>query len=452
MSTRNIFQTALFATQIFLSCYILKHDMIVHAYQSYISKIHSNHRSKMFKTQMSRRKEFSYTTLNPLLVLQRQKQTKRAFYSIERRNCLNENNDHSSSHETIDRRDVFETLPIFPLRKSVKFPTERLTLNLYEERFLALADFILEGKVDQYQHQMKQTEAINSIDEKKEENLVFGALYCSAKPQMVVNGIEPITPIIEVGDIGTLFSLLYYIEEKQESTLQGLDSGRGRKIKLHGIGIGRFRVEEIRHNGYGGGEAMKDLSCKPLPFIVVKASKFDDVSYKINEDALDLNELGITELGDQVFQYILNDEIKLSRLISNLNDRDTNAEILNSVTDKANSIKIQKLPFWLSRANQMKGNISSNLQTKLQMDDIEKVEQVMSSWKNKRNATDEVRKLELFSFAMSSTIASDFTNEEMIELMTLTSTRERLEFILQTTKKRIPIPIIEGMVQKLFNQ
>lgn len=33
-------------------------------------------------------------------------------------------------------------LPIFPLYKSVKLPTEELTLNLHEERSIALAEYV----------------------------------------------------------------------------------------------------------------------------------------------------------------------------------------------------------------------------------------------------------------------------------------------------------------------
>jgi hypothetical protein len=57
------------------------------------------------------------------------------------------------------------TLPVFPLRKSIRLPTESLTLNLYEDRYIALSEFILEQKQP-----------------------IFGALYSSDKPQIVKAG------------------------------------------------------------------------------------------------------------------------------------------------------------------------------------------------------------------------------------------------------------------------
>ena len=64
-------------------------------------------------------------------------------------------------------------LPIFPLRKTARFPTDFLKLNLYEERYLALAERILQE---------------NGV-----EGCTFGALYTSNKAQVVSNkGCGPI--------------------------------------------------------------------------------------------------------------------------------------------------------------------------------------------------------------------------------------------------------------------
>jgi Lon protease-like protein len=143
-------------------------------------------------------------------------------------------------------------LPVFPLRKSVKLPTETLTLNLYEERYLRMADFIL-----------------------RDDNLpqVFGALYCSDKPQIVAGGVSPIVPLIEPGDVGAIF----FVDHSEEGWRMD-DTGRRRRVRICGSAIGRFRVERILHNGYGGGESTCSGENRqdPLPYILVEACQLQD--------------------------------------------------------------------------------------------------------------------------------------------------------------------------------
>ena len=53
----------------------------------------------------------------------------------------------SQTPHTLEVSEAF-LLPIFPLRKRVRFPTDTLMLNLYEERYLAMSEFILAAEND----------------------------------------------------------------------------------------------------------------------------------------------------------------------------------------------------------------------------------------------------------------------------------------------------------------
>ena len=146
-------------------------------------------------------------------------------------------------------------LAVFPLRKSVKLPTETITLNLYENRYLAMCDFILDDKNASLPQQRS----------------VFGAIYGSDKPQMVPGGIGPIVPMYETGDIGTIFSV-----DHAEEGYRGDDPTLGRRIRIFGVAIGRFRIEKILQNGYGGGDVCTEKNEPPLPFILVEPGRVRD--------------------------------------------------------------------------------------------------------------------------------------------------------------------------------
>ncbi|GAX15129.1 hypothetical protein FisN_12Lh175 [Fistulifera solaris] len=114
-------------------------------------------------------------------------------------------------------------IPVFPLRRTVRLPTESLTLNLYEERYLKLAEYVLQ-----------------------QEHPYFGAIYSSNKPQIVRNGTGPIVPLFEPGDVGVIF-LVLNSEEGMIPTRGGIPR---RRIRLVARGSVRFQIEEILKNGY----------------------------------------------------------------------------------------------------------------------------------------------------------------------------------------------------------
>ena len=53
-------------------------------------------------------------------------------------------NDNDSPKKEEEEETPSWILPLFPLRKSIKLPGESLTLNLYEDRYLALATQVLQ--------------------------------------------------------------------------------------------------------------------------------------------------------------------------------------------------------------------------------------------------------------------------------------------------------------------
>mmetsp|Transcript_4716 Transcript_4716/g.7138 ORF Transcript_4716/g.7138 Transcript_4716/m.7138 type:complete len:113 (-) Transcript_4716:1480-1818(-) len=97
-------------------------------------------------------------------------------------------------------------LAVFPLSKSCRFPTELLTLNLYEHRYIQLAEQVL--------LQLNQ----NNEDQYKECS--FGAFYYAGKPQIIPgnssNAISistPITPLVEVGVVGVVCQVLCHSDD-----------------------------------------------------------------------------------------------------------------------------------------------------------------------------------------------------------------------------------------------
>lgn len=88
--------------------------------------------------------------------------------------------------ENDDKANKGETssfiLPIFPLRKSIKLPGETLTLNLYEERYLAMAEWILLGTTGAISSRIVDTRTNSKSNASSlSSSMMFGALYASDK-------------------------------------------------------------------------------------------------------------------------------------------------------------------------------------------------------------------------------------------------------------------------------
>eukprot|EP00980_Cylindrotheca_fusiformis_P015449 scaffold4343_cov144-Cylindrotheca_fusiformis.AAC.27 len=150
----------------------------------------------------------------------------------------------TNEHHIILEKDQFLTFPVFPLRKSVLLPTETLKLNLYEPRYLAMSEHILE-----------------------QDDPLFGALYASEKPQIVKGGKGPIIPMLDVGDIG----VVCFVKDWEEGTVPTQDpSFTRRRIRLNALAVSRFRIEEIVCDGAASAR-LDDPS-----FILVRASIVTD--------------------------------------------------------------------------------------------------------------------------------------------------------------------------------
>ena len=145
-----------------------------------------------------------------------------------------------------DGEDSSFRLPVFPLRKTVRFPTDRLTLNLYEERYLQMSEFIL-----------------------SQPTKVFGAFYSSESPQFVVSAMDgPIVPLIEPGDIG----VVCHVQKSSDDMIPTRSGDTRRRIRLDTLAVARFQVERVVEDGC----CMVRNSENKLPFIMVDASWIRD--------------------------------------------------------------------------------------------------------------------------------------------------------------------------------
>lgn len=153
---------------------------------------------------------------------------------------------HFIAPSALPTNDDSILLPIFPLRKKVRLPTESLILNLYEERYLRMAEYILQS-----------------------DDRIFGALFAAHKPYIVARGTGPVVPMVEAGDIGVL-CVLDESEEAAIPTLGGCTTRR--RIKLEATAATRFQIHRILHNGYDAEVSnIATKECSPLPFILVEA-------------------------------------------------------------------------------------------------------------------------------------------------------------------------------------
>lgn len=143
-------------------------------------------------------------------------------------------------HHDDDGVVAFPNLAIFPLRKFPRLPSDRLTLNLYEDRYLKMAESIIESP--------------------SPSTPLFGALYVADKPQLVTEGgTGSIVPLVEPGDVGTLFAVLDW-NEATIPTVGNME--RRRRIQLNATGVARFQIQHVVSEG----------SAKDKPYIVVNAT------------------------------------------------------------------------------------------------------------------------------------------------------------------------------------
>jgi len=160
-------------------------------------------------------------------------------------------------------------LPIFPLRKTVRLPTERLTLNLYEERYLELAEYVLSSQNNSNQY-------------------LCGALYASDQPQMIKGGgsSSPIVPMVTPGQVGVVCWVHQHCADDIPTV--GGEVVRPR-IRLELIALRRFEITKVLHNGFGGGCAVDESNENetPLPFILAETQLIQDDDDNDNNNSHD---------------------------------------------------------------------------------------------------------------------------------------------------------------------
>jgi Lon protease-like protein len=187
-----------------------------------------------------------------------------------------------------DATSALRRLAIFPLRKSVRLPTETLTLNLYESRYLALAERVLQlpKRVENDGNDKRIGAVVTSsvpsssspspsgtTPAQAESRGLFGALYAGSCPQIVPANRQssggaapslPVTPLVQPGDVGVLFG----VESYQDANVPTLGSVPRRRIRLVARGRARFRVVRVVEKGYRSDSA--------TPYIVVEARVLKD--------------------------------------------------------------------------------------------------------------------------------------------------------------------------------
>ncbi len=312
-------------------------------------------------------------------------------------------------------------LAVFPLRKRVKFPTETVQLTLWEERYKYLAQSVL----NQVSPQSLSTSPL-----KQNEYHSFGILYASHKPQIIRNGDQPITPMINVGDMGVLCVVKEYTLFSNDDDGDGgpltptrtenggrkkvnfpkigttatnnderivNDIHEWKKIQLIGLGVKRFRVEKIVSRGFDGHgydpnssqniNNNRASSSNISPFIIVEASVIDD------DDDFISPSMGRTEVGKDIL------DLKKSIL-----QRDQ-----KSGDDLALYKKIE-----------MDYNMYPHLY---------KPDQVSKDSFHMSKAYDELKIIQLWSFALMSKLEINCPANEMLNMLSITSLKERLKYI-----------------------
>ena len=126
---------------------------------------------------------------------------------------------------------ALKEVPLFPLRKASRVPTDSLVLNLFEPRYLAMAERVL------------GTDG------------VFGAMQCQG-PHVLPRGRGPAEPLIAAGAVGALFRV-----DRSETTRDG-------RVRLEATAFGRLAVRRV--------VSTPANRASSLPYLVVDAAPVAD--------------------------------------------------------------------------------------------------------------------------------------------------------------------------------
>ncbi len=334
------------------------------------------------------------------------------------KSCQEEQTTSNSSNNSSSTTMI---LPIFPLRKRVKFPTESIQLTLWEERYKSLAQSVLNQSRNRNQHVGSNINSSDSTNCSRNDQFhTFGIVYASHKPQIIKDGNEPITPLIECGDVGVLCVVKEYVLYANNIPKVGVDNfprtfqssssssnddwdchdhpvvkdtADWNKIRLVGLGIERFVIEEIIQNGYQNDQGTTEKSS----FILVKGSKICDTKDTNLNDNERLNKIL------QQKDFIDN------KLLGRTRDNDEGLKYLMKDLEEFQDIKMKE---YLHSTSGDDDDDNDN-------NGIEKTSQCKDIWKS----------LEDWSFAILSTFEANRPAADMLKMLSCTSLEERLEYI-----------------------
>jgi hypothetical protein len=166
-------------------------------------------------------------------------------------------------------RESTVAIPIFPLQKRVLLPSEELILNLYEDRYLALAERFLQPPPPRTTTATattaSSTTAVTSTTPPMRPlsthhgngcpslttRFIMGAVPSTEKPHLLSKGFGPMVPILEPGDVGVVCVVTHAFESLQIPTTMtdGTLTTRRRIIRLHCTAWCRMEITEICSRG-----------------------------------------------------------------------------------------------------------------------------------------------------------------------------------------------------------
>lgn len=171
-----------------------------------------------------------------------------------------------STNNQSQRITTILTIPIFPLRKKVRLPTEYLYLNLYEQRYIDMVEYMHDNAREFYTIDTPQTIHQQLSSSRSPTStaplLFFGTVYSSNKPQLVVSD-GSIVPLYQRNDVGVVFVVTDLIDEQQQNNRTATFSRTGttsrsvtadakrRIIRIVARGAYRFRILDIVQDGCG---------------------------------------------------------------------------------------------------------------------------------------------------------------------------------------------------------
>lgn len=319
-------------------------------------------------------------------------------------------NQDASSRQCNDSPLLPSRLPVFPLRKSVKLPTESLTLNLYESRYLAMAESILNNT------------------NRNGPPMLFGAIYCSDKPQVVAGGVSPIVPMYDIGDIGAVFAVEHSEEGVHTDDENKNVGGQQRRIRIVGVAIGRFSIKQILHNGYGGGDVSENNKQTkkedPLPYIVVEPKWVWDAPVQSHE------EKRIRQF-EKKFQNIMKERLEVTPMIAEncKHTTSSNSSQPNEEEEEEEEEGDNAVATTPSIATTM--NSWSPTGTTRRITPYDFMTGAHANNAEQMKLSDHEEWKELFSFAAILTLLPDRLSRDMQRVMQMTSTLERWEYLDQ---------------------